>query len=167
MIRSSGGRRLLGDSGATVVEFTLVFLFLVLPMTLFGIQLVLNTFIRQQATAAARDGARAGAVAYNKADVNSTNNTKVQNAVKSKLAFTPSNITVRCTGPDVGSNAALGDLACIDAKPDLDRVEVTVTLKTIRITGPLPFFTGPLLPSTISSSASQVVVTKYSQGETP
>lgn len=143
-----------------MVEFTLVFILLILPLTLFGMQLVLSTFIRQQATAAARDGARAAVVGYDNADVaNSANNNRVKGAVLARLAFTPSDIQVRCTGPDAGGSSALASKSCALATPDSDRVEVTVEMKPIKVVGSFGIF-GPLLPDPIISKASQVVVTR-------
>lgn len=162
--------RLGNDEGAAVVEFALLFVFVVLPLVLFGMQLVLNTFIKQQATAGARDGARAAVVAYGLVD--GSDKGRVQNAVRARLAFPEQNITVRC----IRTSTALESpttISCDSARPGsrpvsintqddftVDSVEVVVDMTPMRVVGPFGIFLGPLLPSQISSSASMAVVTK-------
>lgn len=151
------------SQGATSVEFALVFLFVVLPLVLFGMQLILSTFIRQQATAGARDGARAGAVSYAQADVDASDDyNRVVAAVNRTLAFAPSApIDVTCRQFDAATSTSglpaevVG--GCAKAQRGLDRIEVSVTLKPIKVVGPFGIFLGPLLPGDITSTASIVV----------
>jgi Flp pilus assembly pilin Flp len=142
-----------GESGASAVEFVLVMLFVIIPLVMIGIQLVVNTFVRQQATGAARDGAREAIVSYGRADeAGSPDNRRVLDAVNRRLTFVPVNVTVRCTGPDTLSSPP-PTIACASALPDRDRVEVAVELR------PIVMF-APWLSNNISSKAAQVVVTK-------
>lgn len=148
------------DAGATAVEFTLVFLLVVLPLILFGMQLVLATFVRQQATAAARDGARSAIVSYGGLDnPSSADYARVVAAVRARLAFPETNISVECTQIDTGG-AAPAAKECSEGLPGEDRVVVSVTMKPIKVVGPFGLFLGPLLPGDITSSSSQTLVTK-------
>lgn len=159
------------DDGAAVVEFVILFVFVVLPLVLFGMQLLLNTFVKQQATASARDGARAAVVAYGTADDDGAGQARVEEAVRARLAFAEEAISVRCirTGTDL---AAPTTIPCSTAMPGaapvgvnsgeytVDSVEVSVGMRPLRVVGPFGIFLNPLLPASVSSSASMGVVTK-------
>lgn len=146
------------DSGATAVEFTLVFLFVVLPIIMLGAQYLLATSSRQQATAAARDGARAGIVRYADVDVaNSPGNTAVGAAIDKRLGFGVATSALRCVNRSV---VPVTTVDCVDAIPGRDALEVVVTMPTVRVVpafrvGPINF--DSLLPSSVSGVSTEVV----------
>lgn len=107
------------ERGVSVVEaaFALPVMFLFI----FGlVDLGMWTFNSNQATNAARDGARAGILSYELADVEgSPDHDAIVAAVQAHLpegTIESSDVTVECIGP----------VTCVDAIPELDRIKVHV-----------------------------------------
>ena len=110
-----------GDRGVTIVEaaFSLPILF----MFAFGlVDLGMWSFHANQATNAARDGARAGVLAFEDADIAGTpDHDAIVDAVRSHLpdaSLKDFAVTVGCVSPD-GT-----DIDCDQAEVDVDRIRV-------------------------------------------
>lgn len=135
---------LAGEDGVTLVEAALVMPLLFLMV--FGlIDLGLWVFESTQAAAAARDGARVAILDYRAADVpGSADRASVQAAASRHIDVSAPIVAVRCLGGDDTS------LACDQAVPGEDRIEVTVSWERETLT-----FVGALL----GQSARQVSAT--------
>lgn len=122
------------ERGVTIVEaaFVLPLLFL---LVLTMVDVGQWAFQTSQATSAARDGARVGIINYATADTGGQDFTKIQDAVKARLAGNPTglSVSVKCVPPD--SSAALNN-GCGSALAGCDRIMVTVTW-TRRASSPL------------------------------
>ncbi|HEX2043418.1 MAG TPA: TadE family protein [Acidimicrobiales bacterium] len=132
-----------GERGATLVEAALVMPLLFLLV--FGlIDLGLWVFDSTQATAAARDGARVAILDYRAADVpGSADRASVQTAASRHIDVSGPAVAVRCLRGDAS-------LACDQALPGEDRIEVTVSWERETLT-----FVGDLF----GASARQVSAT--------
>ena len=102
-------------------------------------------FQGSQATAAARDGARAGLMAYKTAEGTTASPggagfTTINNAVAARLAGQTYSVAVSCV-------SSLDEVAkaCSSSQPDVDRIKVTVT-----------WTRSPLTPVTASFGTQQV-----------
>lgn len=115
-------RRLAGERGVTIVEAA--FVLPILLMFMFGlVDLGLWTLNSNQATNAARDGARLGIIDFETADVpNSDMHLAIVEAVERRLNRTlqADDVEVSCVQPD-----DLG-IACSSALVDVDRIRVEV-----------------------------------------
>lgn len=116
------------ESGAGLVEAAFVFpifFLLVFGMLDYGVW----AFQVNQATVAARDGARVGILQYEDADdasPPSADYTAIADAVRERLAGqTVESITVECIGPD-DSITSDDPASCSDAERGVDRIKVQV-----------------------------------------
>ena len=127
----------------------------VLFLFVFGlVDVGLQAFERTQATAAARDGARAALVDYDQADVPaSANNTRVTAAAVSRIDAKAPAVAVRCL------SAAGTAIGCSTAAATVDRVELTVSWDRSSVT-----FVGGIIGQSrrISATAAMVVAGKPS-----
>lgn len=111
------------DRGVTIVEAA--FALPILLLFVMGlIDLGLWTLNDNQATNAARDGARGGVISYLQADVpGSSDHDAIVDEIESHLpgrSIAPGDIDVRCIEPDGTPRA------CAVARPHVDRLEVSV-----------------------------------------
>lgn len=140
-----------GDRGVLVIEAALVFpLFLTL---LFGIvDIGYAEFQTSQATAAARDGARAGILSYKNADVTSSSDyASVVAQVNGRLGGQPTTtITVKCLSGLTGSTV----ITCSTATQDADRIQVVVSWTYAALT-PIMSSVGP---TTIRGTATMAII---------
>lgn len=114
-------RRRGGERGVTIVEAA--FALPILLMFMFGlVDLGMWVFNSNQATNAARDGARLGIIDFETADVSGSMHDAIVEAVEARLDrdVTADQVEVRCVRSD-GT-----EIACSSAKEDTDRVEVNV-----------------------------------------
>lgn len=104
----------------TIVEAA--FAFPILLMFIFGlVDLGMWTFNANQATNAARDGARAATLSFEELDIaDSTDRQRVTEAVESRLDRTVDAISVSCVDPDGN------EVSCSTARVDVDAVRVGV-----------------------------------------
>src|SRR5581483_9309673 len=141
----------LRERGAAVLEAALVlpvFLTAVLGLVDIGYAV----FQTSQATSAARDGARAGILAFTSADVaGSTDNAKIQSQVRERLpGQNVESITVTCLSGHTGTTT----ISCASATPDTDRIRVVVTW-TYRPLTPAGAAVGPI---SITGTATMGIV---------
>lgn len=115
--RRSSGRR---ERGVTIVEAA--FAFPILLTFIFGlVDLGMWTFNANQATNAARDGARAGILSFEDLDdPSSADHDRVEAAVEAHLDRQVDSISVACVDPDGN------DVGCASARVDVDSVRVDV-----------------------------------------
>ena len=132
------------ERGAALVEAALVLpILFVLVFALFDFGQW--EFQGSQATAAARDGARAGLMAYKTAEGTTASPggagfTTINNAVAARLDRQTYSLTVLCVSPlDETSKP------CSSSQPDIDRIKVTVT-----------WTRSPLTPVTATFGTQQV-----------
>lgn len=113
-------RRRPGDRGVTIVEAA--FALPILLTFIFGlVDLGMWTFNANQATNAARDGARAAIIDYEAADVGGPNRDAIVAAVERRLAGRAAEeVNIRCVRADGSA------VACSSASVDLDRIQVDV-----------------------------------------
>jgi Flp pilus assembly protein TadG len=137
-----------GEAGAVLVELAMVVP--VLFLFVFGlVDVGLLAFERNQAAAAARDGARAALVDYDQADVPaSANNERVKAAAVARIDAKAPVVAVRCLA-DTGTT-----ISCSTASANVDRVELSVSWNRSSIT-----FVGGIIGQSqhISATAAMVV----------
>lgn len=109
-----------GDRGVTIVEAA--FALPILLMFIFGlVDIGMWTFNSNQATNAARDGARAAILSFEGLDdPNSADRARVLDAVQARLDRTVDSVSVSCRQPDGSATA------CATARVDVDSVRVEV-----------------------------------------
>lgn len=123
MRRQRAGRRRL-DGGVTVVEAAFA-----LPILLLFVAALLDlgmwAYFSNQASNAARDGARAGIIRHELADVVGSDDwNEIVSAIEDHLPgrdITASDITITCVGADATPHAS-----CADAQVDDSRIRVEV-----------------------------------------
>jgi Flp pilus assembly protein TadG len=141
-------RRFRGDDGAVLVEAALVLpiiLFVMLGMVEYSVaELQAN-----QASSAARDGARVGILDYKQADVpGSAANNAIVAAVNARLLGQRNvTVTVTCLKSD-GTT-----VVCANAVAEQDRIQVVTSWPYQKITGILP-----VVPKTITSTSRMALV---------
>lgn len=141
-------RRLRGDDGAVLVEAALVLpiiLFVMLGMTEYSVaELQAN-----QASSAARDGARVGILDYKQADVpGSASNNAIVAAVNARL-LGQKNVTVTVTCLESDGTTVV----CANAVAEQDRIQVVVSWPYAKVTGIVP-----VVPKTITATSRMALV---------
>lgn len=117
-----------GDRGVTIVEAA--FALPILLMFIFGlVDIGMWTFNSNQATNAARDGARAAVLSFEGLDdANSADRARVLEAVQARLDRTVESVSVSCRRPDGSATA------CATARVDVDSVRVEVEWDWLLVT---------------------------------
>ena len=136
------------EEGATLVE--VAFVIPVLFLLVFAlVDIGLWVFATTEAAAAARDGARAAELDYLRADLpGSADNAIVQAAAARHIGVAAPTVAVRCLRLDDTA------VACLQAKPGEDRVEVTVSWNRTALTYVGRLFGGPVQHVSSTSAMS-------------
>ncbi len=137
------------ERGATAVEFVLVFAVLLLPFIFGGLDVLMQTFTKQEANEVARDAARVAILNYQDADVpSSANGVLLRDVVENRASSPVASVTVECLEPVQDSDVVI---ACSTATLDVDRIRVTAELTAPRIWSPLH-------NDTVTGSATMVIL---------
>jgi Flp pilus assembly protein TadG len=153
------------ERGAAMVEAA----FVMPPVLLFFLAMVdvgLWVFAGTQASAAARDGARTGILAYRQADVaTSTDAVAIRDAVVRRVGAAPSGtpltVVVRCVGSSTTTPLAAG---CGSASVlNRDRIDVTVSWER----RPISFATVAFGPSQTVTGRAVMVIQDRPPGAAP